>query len=253
MKHDAKIHARPENTEKQQAHKPPIQTQENTIPDVENLTQTGFQHLSPAELVRLNGMVGNRTVARLMAQRQEEDEGEFEGPRTKPSREDAEQRRDATEQNPSPAQRALVLESSGIGDAINVDGQGCYAWDRPMAAEDVEAVVSALLSNQSDPNQQTRIYIFSGTHGTDTGHLVNTGAAGFVGEDQTTANDAMANNPGAQIEVIDVPNSYPTKASLTPAFTSTSYIRILAWCYSNRSYNNSAGLKSNWWPEPDNI
>ncbi len=268
MKQGAKVHVQPERNEKQQGHKSPNKSQETEIPNLANLTQTGLQHMAPDAMVRLSEMVGNREVARLMAQRQEEDEEQFEGPRTqrqgddeeqfegprtKLLREGAVQQRGGTGLRSSPDQRALVLEGGNIGDAFNVDGKGCYGWDRPMDAGDVANVVNTLLGNQSSETTALNIYIFSGTHGTSKGNLVNTGAAGFVGEDQATATSAMANSPSSQIEVIDVPNTYTTKSSLSPAFTSTAYIRILAWCYSKRSYNNQAGLKSNWWPAPDHI
>jgi hypothetical protein len=276
MKHDAKVNVRPESTEKQQGHKPPIQSQETVTSNLANLTQTGLQHLSPADLVRLRGTIGNRAVARLMAQRQisypdvsregEEDEDfegprirregeedeDIEGPREKLLREDAVQSRGGVDLRSSPGLRgSRVSGLASVGDASNVDGQGMYGWDRPMSATDVANVVNDLVTNQSSLIQGKTIYIFSGTHGTSTGNLVNTGAAGFVGEDQATANTVMAANPGTQIEVIDVPNTYTTKAALTPVFTSTAYVRILAWCYSNRSYNNSATLKANFWPAPD--
>jgi hypothetical protein len=74
-----------------------------------------------------------------------------------------------------------------------------------------------------------------------------------VGEDQATANSVMAASPGTQIEVIDVPSTYAARASATATFSMNEYVRILAWCYSRQSYNNSATLKSNWWPAPDRI
>jgi hypothetical protein len=192
--------------------------------------------------------VGPRT------QRQEEDEEEVVGPRMRPQRDDAAQRQGGAERSSSPVQRGSRVAglASTIGDAFNVDGQGCYGWDRPMSASDVEDVVNDLLTTQSTFTENKRIVIFSGHHGAESGNLVGP-VPEFYAEDQATAANAMSTYPGSQIEVIDDPSAYPTKASMSPAFNSTAYIRILAWCFSKRSYNNQATLKANWWPEPDHI
>jgi hypothetical protein len=258
MKHDAKVHVQTETTEKQQGHKPATQSKETATPDLANLTNTDLQHLTPAAVARLSELIGNRAVARLMAQRQEEEEEEIEGPRTQRQEDEEEevvgprmkQRREGAASRQGGSRVAGL--ASTIGDAFNVDGQGCYGWDRPMSATDVEDVVNDLLTTQSTFTENKRIVIFSGHHGAASGNLVGP-VPSFYAEDQATATNAMSTYPGSQIEVIDDPSSYPTKAAMSPAFNSTAYIRILAWCYSKRSYNNQATLKANWWPEPDHI
>lgn len=253
MKHDAKVNVQPENTAKQQVRKHPVKSQEIASPDLANLTQTGLQHLPADDVVRWSEMVGNREVTRLMTQRQDEEEDEtIPGPRMKSPRENAGQLRSGAGLEVSPDQRGLELETGNIGDAFNLDGQGCYGWDRTMSADDVANVVNALLGNQSSDNPGKNIYIFSGHHGTERGNLVGP-VPEFFAEDQATATNAMSNNPGTQIEVIDDPSTYPSKASMVPAFNSTGVIRILAWCFSKRSYDNQGNLKANWWPEPDHI
>jgi hypothetical protein len=293
MKHDTKVHVRPESSEKQPGHKLPVQSQETAAPSLASLTQSGLQHLSPADFARLSRTYGNRVVERLLAQRgipdpdvrqeeeeevipgprnrQEEEEETIPGPRNrrqevpeeeevqtttqvKRLREDSTQRRGSDERMSSPGQRGSRVAglAATIGDASNLDGQGCYGWDRPMSASDVEDVVNDLLTSQSIFTENQKIVIFSGHHGTETGNLVGP-VPEFYAEDQATAANAMSTYPGSQVEVIDDPSAYPTKAAMSPAFNTTSVIRILAWCFSKRSYGKQATLKANWWPEPDHI
>jgi len=271
MGHDAKIHVQPEHTEKQKARRFPIQSQKAGTPNLTNLTQTELQHLSPADVVRLSGIIGNRAVARLMAQRQEDDELEYPGPRSqregedgldypgprmKPLRENVAQQRGGSERNSSTAQRASPSSSATgkIGDAVDLDGQAMYGWDRTITAADVARVVNGVIPTMSSEEEMPRIVIFSGTHGNEVGNLVNDAVSrGFVAEDQATANAANAADPQVQAEVIDVVNSYPTKADLTANYGRTNYIRILAWCFSKRSYGLRNRVKSNWWAAPDNL
>ena len=261
MTHNAKIHAQLEHDEKLKGQKPPIQSQKTATPNLANLTQNGIQNLSRDDILALQQTIGNRAVARLMAQRERvgeeviegpriqregEEEEEIPGPRMKPLREDAVQQRGGDRGVKMGNTRVAGLND--IGDAYNVDGEGMYGWDRPMSASDVANVVTNLIPNTSSVDQEEtpRIIIFSGTHGTSTGNLVNTGAGSFVGEDQATANQAMADSPGVQVEVIDV-NNY-SKADLLSVYGMTDYIRILAWCYSKRSHALGDAITANWWP-----
>jgi hypothetical protein len=285
MRHNVKLQTQSEETEKQPGHKPLVQSHEPETANLANLTQTGIQHLSPAAVVRLSRKIGNRAMAHLMAQRHisypevqrdaeevespriQRDEGDDDqggnddqeesvpGPRTKALRGAVVQERGATGLRSSLGQRGTRVSglAASIGDAVNLDGEGCYGWDRAIVAADVSAVVDGVLKNQSSASTTgPRIVIFSGHHGSEKGNLVGP-VPQFLAEDQATAAAATSNNPGSQIEVIDDPSTYSTKASMLPAFTSTGYIRILAWCFSKRSYNNQATLKANWWPEPDHI
>jgi len=74
MKHDAKIHVQPERDEKLKGQKPPIQSQKTATPNLANLTQNGIQNLSRDDILALQQTIGNRAVARLMAQRPEPEE-----------------------------------------------------------------------------------------------------------------------------------------------------------------------------------
>jgi hypothetical protein len=209
-----------------------------------------------------------------MAQRQGEAEQDFEGPRIqregeeegeqvipgarmKPLRENGAQQRGGSELSSSPAQRASPSSSATgeIGDATDLDGGGLYGWDRVTYASDMATVVNGVIPTMSSEEEMPGIVIFSGTHGTDPGgHLLNDAVSrGFVAEDQATANAVNAANPGVQVEVIDVVNTYGTKAELTAIYGMTDYIRILGWCFSKRSYDLGDKLKSNWWPAPDNL
>lgn len=271
MKHP-KIHVQPESTEKQKGHKSPIHSQKTATPNLANLTQTGLQHLSPADVISLSGIIGNRAVARLMAQRQgEEDELdypgprsrrqgegvlEYPGPRMKPLRENGAQQRGGAELSSSPAQRASPSSSAtgDIGDATDLDGEALYGWDRSITDADVARVVNGVIPTMSTEEEFPRIVIFSGTHGNENGDLINDATSrGFVAEDQATADAVMAANPGVEVEVIDVVTSYGTKADLTSVYGMTDYIRILGWCYSARSYWLGDTIRSNWWPAPDNL
>jgi len=169
-------------------------------------------------------------------------------------REGAVQRRGDAELRSSPVQRGaepLYEEPPPPPTtAINLDGEGLYGWDRTIGKDDVAVVLNNLVTNQASTAKGKTIGIYSGTHGGDKGNLHNIGAARFVGEDQATANTAMADNPGTKIEVTDV-TTYKTKDQLTSVFGMTNYTRILAWCYSKRSHDNRETLKSNWWPAPD--
>ena len=124
-----------------------------------------------------------------------------------------------------------------------------------MSASDVDSVVRDLVTTQADAVKGNNIVIYSGTHGTSTGNLVNTGAGAFVGEDQATAN-AVTADPGApegtSISVVDV-NTLSKDQLVNIMDNTTDHVRILAWCYSARSWVNSTSIKSNWWPAPDNL
>ena len=238
--------------------------------NLEDLTPADVQRMTPAQRLALQRTIGNRAVARLLDPRQvEEEEEEIEGPREQ--REDPDEMAipgpremrgaTATAAPPVPERESFDsdrgLRVAGLGttsDAFNVDGEGGYGWDRPMSASDVNIVVRYLV-NQGDIYEGNRIVILSGTHGTSTGNLVDTGAAGFVGEDQATADAVMAdpNTPeGTQIEVIDV-HSYAGREELVNVMEMTDIIRVFAWCYSKRSWGNRASIKSNWWSAPDSL
>ena len=286
MKYNTKVPAQLERIEKQNEHHSLMPQSHVAAPDAANLppgevqrllanfNPGGLQRMTPTDMIRLSSLVGNQAVARmldrsgssqstvqrddpeedLLQRRQDRrDEGDeedlFGGSRIQGQREDTVME-DAGARSAS-ADRAPVLDS--VSDSINVDGQGLFTWNREMYASDVANVLNDITTNQSEVVAQEPILIFSGTHGNEAGNLVSTGAAGFVGEDQATANDVMNNAPESFITVFDVPNDFGTKADLTSIFGMTDYIRILAWCYSNRSYNNSDTLKANFWPEPDNL
>jgi hypothetical protein len=258
MERDAKIHLQPEHSKKRKGDKPLVQSQKSTTPNPANLTRSELQHMSPADIIRLSGIIGNKAVGRLMAQRQEEEEEEVvEGARSKPLREDSAQQRAAPGLRSSPAQRASPSSSATgeIGDAVDLDGEGLYGWNRITYASDIATVINGVIPTTSSEEEMPRIVVFSGTHGTDPGgHLVNDAASrDFVAEDQATANAAMAANPGVEVEVIDVVTSYGTKADLTSVYGMTDYIRVLGWCFSQRSYGLGDSIKSNWWPEPDSL
>ena len=300
MEHNVKSHVQPEYIEKQKKHKSPVQSQKTATPDPANLTRNDLRHMSPADIVRLSGIIGNRAVARLMTQRQEEeeeliqasprqveeeeeevlaspaqrqeedeldlpgprsfrqdeDELDLPGPRTKPPREYSAPQRSSTGLRSASPQRAAPHSSAtgNIGDAVDLDGEALYGWDRTISWRDVSNVVNGVIPTMSSEEGMPRIVIFSGTHGNRRGHLVNNATSrGFVAEDQATANAVMRANPGVEVEVIDVVNSYTTKDQLTRVYGMTDYIRILGWCYSQRSYNLGDAIKSNWWAAPDNL
>ena len=187
----------------------------------------------------------------------QEDEEIIPGARMKPLRENVIQQRGGSERSNSSIQRASPSSSAtgNIGDATDLDGQGLYGWNRITYDTDIATVVNGVIPTESSEEEMPRIVIFSGTHGTDPGgHLLNDeDSREFVGEDQATASSVMAANPGVQVEVIDVVNSYRTKGELTSIYGMTDYIRILGWCFSQRSYGLGSSIKSNWWPEPDNL
>jgi hypothetical protein len=204
-------------------------------------------------------------------QRQEEEELEYPGPRSKYAREDVldypgsrmaplrtitTQERSGSELSYSTAQRAAPHSSAtgSIGDAVNLDGEALYGWDRTITGRDVETVVNGVVPTMSSEEPMPRIIIYSGTHGNTVGHLINDARSrGFVAEDQATASAASAADPQVEAEVIDVVTGYPAKSDLTANYGRTNYIRILAWCYSKRSYELSDGIKSNWWQAPDRL
>ena len=302
MERNARIHVQPEHIKKQKEHKSPIHSRQTTTPNLANLTREDLRNLSRDDVVRLGGIIGNRAVSRLMAQRQEEEEevqaspmqrqaeeGEEEevlaspaqrqeedeldypgprtqrqeeeeeeipGPRTKLMRENVTQQRDGTGTRSPSSQRAAPHSSAtgNIGDAVDLDGEALYGWDRTISWRDVSNVVNGVIPTMSSEEGMPRIVIFSGTLGNRRGHLVNNATSrGFVAEDQATANAVMRANPGVEVEVIDVVNSYTTKDQLTRVYGMTDYIRILGWCYSQRSYNLGDAIKSNWWAAPDNL
>ena len=197
----------------------------------------------------------------MMPNRQRQDIPEEEevvsGARMKPMRENVVQQRSGSGRIASSNHRASPSSSATgeIGDAVDLDGQGLYGWNRVTYDTDVATVVNGVIPTESSEEEMPRIVIFSGTHGTDPGgHLLNDeDSREFVGEDQATASAVMAANPGVEIDVIDVVNSYGTKGELTSIYGMTDYIRILGWCFSQRSYGLGSSIKSNWWPEPDNL
>ena len=215
---------------------------------------------SPDDIYEKKGdQVAEKAVGAISSpqvQRQDEDELDYPGPRMAPLREKVAQERGSSERSFSPAQRASPSSSAtgNIGDAIDLDGQALYGWNRAINAADVETVVNGVVPTMTSDEEMPRIVMFSGTHGNEAGHLVNDAISrGFVDEDQATANAANAADPQVQAEVIDVVNSYPTKADLTANYGRTNYIRILAWCFSKQSYDLGNGIKSNWWAAPDNL
>jgi hypothetical protein len=197
----------------------------------------------------------------MMPNRQRQDIPEEEevvsGARMKPIRENVVQQRSGSGRSASSNHRASPSSSATgeIGDAVDLDGQGLYGWNRVTYDTDVATVVNGVIPTESSEEEMPRIVIFTGTHGTDPGgHLLNDEESReFVGEDQATASAVMAANPGVEIDVIDVVNSYGTKGELTSIYGMTDYIRILGWCFSQRSYGLGSSIKSNWWPEPDNL
>lgn len=195
-------------------------------------------------------------MAASRVQRQE-DEEVIPGARMKPTRENIARQRGSSERSASSTHRASPSSSAtgNIGDAVDLDGQGLYGWNRVTYDTDIATVVNGIIPTQSSEEEMPRIVIFSGTHGTDPGgHLLNDeDSREFVGEDQATANAVMAANPGVEVEVIDVVNTFGSKGELTSVYGMTDYIRILGWCFSQRSYGLGSSIKSNWWPEPDNL
>ena len=203
--------------------------------------------------------------------RQEEEELEYPGPRSRyergdvlnypgsrmaPVRVSTTRERSSSELSYSTAQRAAPHSSAtaNIGDAVNLDGEALYGWDRTITGRDVETVVNGVVPTVSSDEEMPRIIIYSGTHGNTVGHLINDATSrGFVAEDQATASAASAADPQVEAEVIDVVTGYPEKSDLTANYGRTNYIRILAWCYSKRSYELSNRIKSNWWQAPDNL
>ena len=177
MEHDAKIRVQPEHIKKQKENRPAVQSQKPANPNLANLTRTELQQMSPADVIRLSGIIGNQAVGRLMAQRQAEEEEEVvQGARTKRLREDDSPQRGGSEPRSSTAQRASPSSSATgeIGDAVNLDGEGLFGWDRVTYASDIATVVNGLIPTMSSQEEMPRIVIFSGTHGTDPGgHLVN--------------------------------------------------------------------------------
>lgn len=189
--------------------------------------------------------------------RRQEDEEIIPGARMKPLRENVEQQRDSSGRSVSSNHRASPSSSAtgNIGDATDLDGQGLYGWNRVTYDTDIATVVNGVIPTQSSEEEMPRIVIFTGTHGTDPGgHLLNDEESReFVNEDQATANAVMAANPGVEVEVIDVVNTFGSKSELTSIYGMTDYIRILGWCFSQRSYGLGNSIKSNWWPAPDNL
>jgi hypothetical protein len=287
MKEEAKSNIQPEREENQPGFESQIQTQEAAFPIPPNPNQTGIQNLTREEIIALQQTVGNRAVTRLLTQHQGDDGGRvddpqslrqdipedeqyaFPGPRSSNAREEIVEypgprsmsAREATVKQQGGYQPGSALAYRGVkmgglksvGDAHHL-GDGLFGWDRAMSASDVRSLLTGLVSNQSSAIEGKPIYILSGTHGTEDGDLVNTGAGGFVGEDQATA-DEITSDPdtpeGTKIEVVDV-NIF-SKKEVTTFFGMSEWIRILAWCYSERSYKRSEDLKSNWWPTPDKL
>jgi hypothetical protein len=183
-----------------------------------------------------------------------DDELTYPGPRSAAARGVGVQQRSVAGMRAPTAQRASPSSSAtgNIGDAIDVDGEAMYGWTRTISWVDVARVVRGVIPTASSDEEMPRIVIFSGTQGDEEGHLVNDATSrGFVNEDQATANDVMNDNPGVQVEVVDVVTQYRTKGDLTSIYGYTDYIRILGWCYSALSYALGDTITSNWWPAPD--
>jgi hypothetical protein len=179
---------------------------------------------------------------------------DYPGPRSMSSREARVQQQDGYQPGPASTHRGVKMGGlKSVGDAHHL-GDSLFGWDRTMSGSDVRDLLTGLVSNQASAIKDKPIYILSGTHGTEDGDLVNTGAGGFVGEDEATAAE-ISSDPdtpeGTKIQVVDV-NIF-SKKEVTTFFGMSEWIRILAWCYSERSYKNSEELKSNWWPEPDKL
>ena len=163
--------------------------------------------LTPGTTRFMQRYLGNRAVARIMAQRDGVDQLEYPGPRT----ENGVKQRGGSELSSSPTQRAAPSSSAtgNIGDATDLDGESMYGWDRTITANDVATVVNGVIPTMSSEEEMPRIVIFSGTHGNTAGHLINDATSrGFVAEDQATANAVTAANPGVQVELIA---ALPTK------------------------------------------
>ena len=60
-------------------HKSPTQTHKTAIPNQANFSQP--ERLQPVDTISLNGIIGNRAIARMMAEREEKDEEKVPGPR----------------------------------------------------------------------------------------------------------------------------------------------------------------------------
>lgn len=269
MSYHANIHVQPE-CEKQKENAPQVQSQKTSNHGLNNFTNADLQYVPPADILTLQRTIGNRTVAGLMQQREEEnvqkysgswmhredeDELQYPGPRSTMVENNI-QTRGVSGPSSSPAHRASPSSSATghIGDATDLDGEALYGWDRPISGTDVATVVNGVIPTISSEEEMPRIVIFSGTHGNAHGNLINDATSrGFVAEDQATANTVNAANPGIEVEVIDVVESYREKSDLTAVYGMKNYIRILGWCYSKRSYGLGDSIKSNWWPAPDNI
>ena len=275
MKHNLKIHATPEREERKSAHKPPLKSQATATHELPNLNQANIENLSREDILALQQTYGNQAVARLLEQRQggngdylrdsqgqrqdipEDEEFAFPGPRSASARESYTQPQYAANQRALAAQRAAppASASGNVGDAVDLDGEAMYGWDRAISWRDVARVVEGVLPTQSSETEEMpRIVIFSGTHGTEQGDLVNDATSrGFVAEDQATADIVNEGESGIQVEVVDVVNSYRTMDELLAVYNMTDYIRILGWCYSRRSYGLGDLILSNWWPAPDSL
>ena len=259
MKYGMKIKTKPEREEKQNGHKPPRHSHDTATKDLANLSNQEIENMSREDILSLQQTYGNRAVNQLLAQRQgeEEDEQDYPGPRSASAREASLEQQISSERNYSSAQRAAPAPSASgnVGDAVDLDGEAMYGWDRAISWRDVARVVEGVLPTQtSEDEEMPKIVIFSGTHGNEQGDLVNDSTSrGFVAEDQATAQIVNEGGYGIQVEVVDVVTTYRTMDELLAVYDMTDYIRILGWCYSKRSYGLGDLILSNWWPAPDNL
>jgi len=65
MQRSTKINTQPERKEAQKGTEPQSQSQEALTPYLVNLAMTEPENLSPDDVVRLQGLIGNQAVARI--------------------------------------------------------------------------------------------------------------------------------------------------------------------------------------------
>ena len=117
-------------------------------------------------------------------------------------------------------------------------GNGVYGTDQVTNANEVAAVINALVATATNNGERLRIKVITGTHGDPNGNFVAEGD--FYKED--LLNEGVKSS--GWINVLNVKNKKRDviKGWMQPA---TSAI-ILAWCYSQESHANIDTITSDW-------